>query len=108
MTTATSCSSGQDSSPDAPWVVYMLVNQRGHTYVGITTDVHRRIRQHNGEIGGGAKATHDRGTWRLLHLEPGYLNRSAAQSREYRLKKDRSFRRSLVRNETNRCDIYCV
>lgn len=79
------------------WSVYMLVNDRGNTYVGIARDVARRIRQHNGEIVGGARATKGRGPWRLLHEEPGYAGRSAAQSREYYLKKDRSLRRRLAK-----------
>jgi structure-specific endonuclease subunit SLX1 len=43
----------------APWSVYLLstVEQPIRTYVGATIDIHRRLRQHNGEIGGGAKAT---------------------------------------------------
>lgn len=79
------------------WSVYMLVNDRGNTYVGIARDVTRRIRQHNGEIVGGARATKGRGPWRLLHEEPGFNGRAAAQSREYYLKKDRAFRRRLAK-----------
>ena len=36
--------------------VYLLVSNN-NTYVGATVDVNRRLRQHNGEIKGGAKAT---------------------------------------------------
>lgn len=81
-----------------PWTVYMLVNGQGRTYVGITTDVERRLRQHNGTITGGARATRGRGPWQVLYVEPGFTDRAAAQSREYHLKKDRATRRRLVRD----------
>jgi len=37
--------------------VYILESTSGATYVGATIDVEHRLRQHNGEIKGGAKAT---------------------------------------------------
>lgn len=37
--------------------VYLLVSSYGATYVGATVDLNRRLRQHNKEIKGGAKAT---------------------------------------------------
>ena len=37
--------------------VYLLECTDGSTYVGATVDLNRRLRQHNGEIKGGAKRT---------------------------------------------------
>ena len=37
--------------------VYLLVSTKGNTYIGATIDLDRRLRQHNGEIKGGAHAT---------------------------------------------------
>ena len=37
--------------------VYLLVSTNGNTYVGATVDLERRLRQHNKEIKGGARAT---------------------------------------------------
>jgi structure-specific endonuclease subunit SLX1 len=41
------------------WYVYLLatVLEPSKTYVGATTDVDRRLKQHNGELSGGAVAT---------------------------------------------------
>lgn len=36
---------------------YLLHTSNSQTYIGATTDVNRRLRQHNQEISGGAKAT---------------------------------------------------
>ena len=37
--------------------VYLLVSTKGNTYVGATVNLERRLRQHNKEIKGGARAT---------------------------------------------------
>jgi predicted GIY-YIG superfamily endonuclease len=40
------------------WLMYILVSANSRrTYVGVTNNFPRRIRQHNGELKGGAKAT---------------------------------------------------
>ncbi len=36
---------------------YMLYTDKGQTYIGATVDPDRRLRQHNKEISGGARAT---------------------------------------------------
>ena len=62
------------------------------TYVGWTTDVDRRLAQHNG--GSGARSTRGR-VWVLLHIER-FRTRRQAMSREWRLKRDRKFRKLLA------------
>jgi len=42
---------------DQSFFVYLLECQEGSTYVGATVDLNHRLRQHNGEIKGGAHAT---------------------------------------------------
>ncbi|MEN3974058.1 GIY-YIG nuclease family protein [Emcibacter sp. SYSU 3D8] len=61
------------------------------TYVGWTTDLDRRVAQHN--AGSGAKSTRGR-LWVLLYAEK-HATPSAAMSREWHLKRDRKFRKML-------------
>lgn len=45
-------------SPEKNYIVYLLVNNKNPcTYVGSTNNPARRIRQHNGELVGGARYT---------------------------------------------------
>ncbi len=61
------------------------------TYVGWTTDPVRRIGEHNS--GKGARSTRGR-KWVLLYAER-YATRGEAMRREWHLKRDRRFRKSL-------------
>lgn len=64
------------------------------TYVGWTTDLDSRLDKHN--AGTGAKSTRG-GRWHLLYAER-HKTRSEAMSREWHLKRDRVFRKSLRDN----------
>ena len=83
-----------DSTQDN--VVYVLGSGdalRYITYVGWTNDLARRLAQHNS--GKGARSTRGR-SWIVLHVE-SFATREQAMSREWHLKRDRAFRRQLVR-----------
>lgn len=62
------------------WSVYLLYNPKTRrTYIGSTTDVYRRLRQHNRELVGGAKSTRSGAPdWRLQYHLSGFPNRSSA------------------------------
>lgn len=62
------------------------------SYVGWTNDVAQRFAKHN--AGTGARSTRGR-TWTLLHTE-GFKTRNEAMSREWHLKRDRAFRKTLL------------
>ena len=75
--------------------VYVLGTRsknRHLTYVGWTSDLVRRLAQHNS--GKGARTTRGR-VWVLLHSERCKSKR-AAMSREWHLKRDRAFRKKLA------------
>ncbi|WP_303979806.1 GIY-YIG nuclease family protein [Dongia mobilis] len=83
-----------DQEQPSPCFVYILgcKTARGYrTYVGWTLDLGRRLAQHNN--GSGAKSTRG-GAWTLLYSEQ-YATRREAMSREWHLKRDRQFRRSV-------------
>ena len=78
-----------------PCFVYVLgavTGARPLTYVGWTTDVARRLDEHN--AGTGARFTRGR-RWVLLHSEK-CAGKRAAMSREWHLKRDRALRRRLL------------
>ncbi len=68
------------------WYLYLLQNTNGVHYSGISTDVERRLQQHNGERPGGAKATRRGRPWILLRTW-GPWDRSTASRFEYLIKK---------------------
>ena len=74
--------------------VYVLGSEGNggyRTYVGWTTDLERRLSEHNAGIG--ARSTRGR-KWVLLYSEC-YAARGEAMSREWHIKRDRAFRKQL-------------
>ena len=75
--------------------VYVLgSNGKGgpRTYVGCTNNLDNRLAKHN--AGTGARSTKGR-TWALLYAEK-FSTKEEAMSREWHLKRDRKFRKSLL------------
>jgi structure-specific endonuclease subunit SLX1 len=78
----------QAKEKEKPWFCYMLVSideKKQKTYVGATVNPDRRLRQHNGELSGGARATSGR-KWRRRFLVQGFDNEKAALRFEWRWK----------------------
>lgn len=70
------------------WQVYLLRCADDTLYCGVTTDLARRVAQHNGELAGGARYTRARRPVRLVAALP-CPNRTAAQRLEHRVKRAR-------------------
>jgi putative endonuclease len=70
--------------PKSTWHLYILECADSSLYTGITTDVARRIKQH--ESGEGAKYTRGRAPLKLLYTKK-FKSRSAASKRELEVKK---------------------
>jgi putative endonuclease len=65
------------------WYAYLLRSQSApRTYVGVSTDPNRRLRQHNGELVRGARSTRAGRPWELAALRGPFLDRSEAQRHE--------------------------
>ena len=67
------------------WHVYILSCDDGSLYTGVTTDPSRRLREHNGEIAGGARYTRGRRPVELVWWER-CSSRAEAQQREAEVK----------------------
>ncbi|KAL6979014.1 hypothetical protein U1Q18_020679 [Sarracenia purpurea var. burkii] len=81
---------GKDSEPVIEeekggfFACYLLTSlsprHKGHTYIGFTVNPRRRIRQHNGEIGSGARRTKTKRPWEMVMCIYGFpTNVSALQ-----------------------------
>ncbi|HET7681661.1 MAG TPA: GIY-YIG nuclease family protein [Xanthobacteraceae bacterium] len=84
----------QPTHQQKDFFVYVLGSRRRddrRTYVGWTTDLERRLRQHNS--GSGAKSTRGR-QWLMLYSE-NCTTRTQAMSLEWHIKRDRKFRAAL-------------
>jgi putative endonuclease len=81
-------------------VVYCLVSaDNTRSYVGVTNNLARRLRQHRGERSGGARATRGPGRdWRLFYTLEGLPDRRTALQFEWRL--HRLGRRRAFRDPT--------
>ncbi len=64
---------------------YILECADGTLYTGWTTDLERRVREHNGKDGKGAKYTRTRQPCRLAYFEE-YADKVEAMQREWEIK----------------------
>ena len=67
------------------WYLYMVRTHSNQLYTGISTDPQRRLRQHQGELVGGAKALRGKGPLQLVYQQP-FADRASASKAEYQLK----------------------
>ncbi len=81
------------------WIVYLLISKNikflNHTYVGITTDLDRRLNQHNGLLMGGAKCTSAKRPYEVAFYIDELNNRSDATKLEIQIKKQKGFENRL-------------
>ena len=68
------------------YLVYILKSDN-LSYVGMTNDVTRRFRQHNGDLNGGAKYTKKRNFWYPICIIDGFETMKEAMQCEWRLKR---------------------
>ena len=63
------------------WLIYILKCEDGSLYCGITNNLEKRLKQHKGEIKGGAKYTRSHWPCKLVYKEKSE-SRSEALQRE--------------------------
>ena len=80
------CTSQSTSQEENSWSVYMLRCNDNSLYTGITTDLTRRIREHNHDNKTGAKYTRVRRPVKLVYFE-SLSSRSEASQREHQIKR---------------------
>lgn len=73
-----------------PWYCYILKNDshKEKTYNGSTNNIVRRLRQHNGELVGGAKYTKRYGNsdWKVYFLMAGFIDHKNCLQAEWKIK----------------------
>lgn len=74
-----------ETSTAKQWIVYILRCADDSLYTGITLDVNKRLKQHNGIEKNGAKYTHARRPVKLVYQESSD-SRSTASKREHAIK----------------------
>jgi len=68
------------------WSCYIIKN-RNYTYVGVSNNVEKRLRAHNGEIKGGAKYTTSKGKgWKHICIIRGFPTKIESLQFEWALK----------------------
>ncbi|KAK0575175.1 hypothetical protein LWI29_035040 [Acer saccharum] len=108
LSTKSQLQSPQSSPNSKPksrsWSVYLILstNTPIKTYVGVTTDFSRRLKQHNGELKGGAKASRIGRPWVSACIIQGFHDQSEACEFESKWK---GFSRKLPRKRKIEEDI---
>ena len=80
----------KDAKEISEYVCYLLKSKIcNRTYIGCTNNFKKRIRQHNGEIKGGAKYTNSNRPWIPVCIISGFSDKSQALCFEWRIKRTR-------------------
>jgi len=77
---------------------YVLKSLNKRIYVGYTVDFNRRLRQHNGELVGGAKKTEKERPWEQICEIKGFYDKSSALRFEWRIQHSKKPRPNCVSN----------
>ena len=68
------------------WCCYIIENKK-YTYVGVSNNVKKRLRAHNGDIKGGAKYTTSKGSgWKHICVIHGFPTKIESMQFEWALK----------------------
>lgn len=68
------------------WFCYLIESDEGYTYNGMTNNISRRLRQHNGQLKGGAFKTQKGTRWQYKALLTGFEDQINCLQCEWRIK----------------------
>lgn len=87
------------------WFIYMVRTAKGTLYTGITTDVARRVAEHQAGAPKGARSLRGKGPLELA-FSAGASDRAAASKLEWQLKQwPRKQKEALIRGEVSLPDV---
>ena len=73
------------------YIIQTVKSKINKTYVGYTIDLKKRLKNHNQNKGAKSTKGHK---WKLIYKKK-FISKSDAMSYEYKLKKDRKFRKKF-------------
>ena len=85
MTASITANHSTTPTKEGDWFVYLVQNRLDQFYCGVTNNPSRRIRQHRGELVGGAKALKGKAPLRFVFVYQ-VNSKSVAMQAEYWLK----------------------
>ena len=89
------------------WVCYIIQN-KNHTYVGVSNYAEKRLRAHNGEISGGAKYTTSKGSgWKHICIISGFNTKIESMQFEWALKHIPPRNTGGIINRIKKLEILC-
>ena len=74
------------------YIIETVKSKLYKTYVGYTVDLKKRLNNHNQNKGAKSTKGHK---WKLIYKKK-FISKSEAMSYEYKLKKDRKFRKKII------------
>ena len=82
------------------WYVYIVKCKDGSLYTGITTDIDRRVKEHNTNNNLGAKSLRHKRPVRMVYCE-SHISQSDARKREAAIKSwKREYKLKLIERQT--------
>ena len=92
--------------PTKKWIIYLLESGDKSLYCGITNDIDRRLKQHNGDINGGAKYTRSRKPLKIVYQENA-ISRAEALKREITIKRmSKKSKKNLISNNYKKLNLF--
>jgi len=92
--------------PDADWSIYLIRCKNGELYTGITTDIDRRLSEHQSNDSRSSKYLRGRGPLQLA-FQSRVGTRSTASKLEYHVKQlSRASKEQLIAGDLILTDVY--